>query len=96
MDVFPIENGDIPACYVSLPRGNSSERTADACDMTRDRCLKCGGSLDAKTLQFAFKVWEMISLSNRSCSGSTFVFAGDGEYTVIGTSVSSSLYGLNI
>ena len=24
VDVFPIENGDIPASYVSLPDGNSS------------------------------------------------------------------------
>ena len=24
VDVFPIENGDIPASYVSLPEGNAS------------------------------------------------------------------------
>ena len=24
-DIFPIENGDIPACYVSLPLGSSCE-----------------------------------------------------------------------
>ena len=94
MDVFPIENGEIPASYVCLPKANSSERTAHDCDTTRDRCLKCGGSLVAKSLQFAFKVWEMISLSNRSCSGSTLVLGGDGEYTVIGTSVLSLWNGL--
>ena len=27
-DVFPIENGDIPASYVCLPEGNSLKLTA--------------------------------------------------------------------
>ena len=29
-DVSPIENGDIPACYVSLPEGISSLKTTDS------------------------------------------------------------------